>query len=81
MRSSNDEAIGPITVTDSHAFSSSTLPYVGLSPYKPQYAEGIRMLPPPSAPIETENHRNGLIILGQSPNATAHADPDELPPE
>ncbi|PQM44147.1 hypothetical protein C1Y40_05692 [Mycobacterium talmoniae] len=47
-----------------------TRPWVGLKPTTPQNAAGIRMLPPPSVPIDS----------GAIPAATAAALPPEEPP-
>src|SRR5271165_7293244 len=66
-------AIGPRWATLQHsgtAPSSLTRPKVGFNPTTPQNAAGIRIDPPPSAPM----------AAGQRPAATAAADPLELPP-
>ena len=66
-------AIGPICATLQHngnAPCSLTLLYVGFNPKTPQNEAGMRIEPPPSAPIAAE----------QSPKARVAAEPLELPP-
>lgn len=47
------------------------LRYVAFIPTTPHSPAGIRILPPPSAPIAT----------GHNPAPTAQAEPEELPPQ
>jgi hypothetical protein len=66
-------AKGPTQSSDENAGWTPerlTLPYVGLRPYTPQHAEGMRMEPPVSVPTAKST----------SCNATATADPLEDPP-
>jgi malate synthase len=52
------------------AYQSGSRPREGLNPNRPQYAAGMRMLPPPSEPW----------AIGTMPDATAAADPPLEPP-
>src|ERR1035437_4242970 len=68
-----DVAIGPICPTLQQrgaAPNSLTRPNVALMPTRPQNAEGMRIEPPPSAPIAN----------GTRPEATAVAGPLDEPP-
>ncbi len=72
-RSAMLDAIGPSTPHDEarpEVGPPETRPWLGLRPYIPQYAAGMRMEPPPSAPR----------VTGKRPAATAYAEPPEEPP-
>src|ERR1039458_3765938 len=72
-QSRTDAAIGPTCATlqqSGAAPNSLTRPNVALMPTRPQNAEGMRIDPPPSAPIAT----------GTRPEATAVAGPLDEPP-
>ena len=71
--SATDRAIGPTATSVFQASadgSRGTAPNVGLNPTTPQNADGIRMDPPPSPPIE----------IGPIPAATAAPAPPDDPP-
>ena len=61
---------GPRSSTGAGRRASLTRPKVGLRPTTPHRAEGMRIEPPPSAPM----------AIGTSPAATAAAEPAEDPP-
>src|SRR5882757_4451847 len=72
-RSRTDPAIGPVTDNvgqPRNPGSLGTRPNVGLRPWVPQNADGMRIDPPPSVPIES----------GTNPAATEAAAPPEEPP-